>query len=98
MPLFWPWHETFSSPLILISGIRHKDLAALWSLDNLWACTYETLAFGAITLIPFLLWKLKRQSFPGFAGRPFWQLLQSPTNNLRRIGERVALLLSKRVF
>ena len=62
MPLFWPWPETFSSPLILVFGIHHKDFAALFSLDNVRACTYETLIFGAITVVPPLLWKRKLKS------------------------------------
>jgi membrane-bound metal-dependent hydrolase YbcI (DUF457 family) len=59
MPLFWPWSKTFSAPLILSFGIHHKDFAALFSLDNLWACTYETLTFGAITVGASALWKQK---------------------------------------
>ena len=62
MPLFWPWPKTFSSPLILIFGIHHKNFAALFSLDNLRACTYETLIFGAITVVASVLWKRKLKS------------------------------------
>jgi membrane-bound metal-dependent hydrolase YbcI (DUF457 family) len=62
MPLFWPWSKTFSSPLILIFGIHHKDFAALFSLDNVWACTYETLTFGAVTVVASVLWKRKLKS------------------------------------
>jgi membrane-bound metal-dependent hydrolase YbcI (DUF457 family) len=62
MPLFWPWPKTFSSPLILIFGIHHKDFAALFSLDNLRACTYETLIFGALTVVASVLWKRKLKS------------------------------------
>ena len=51
MPLFWPWQKTFSSPLVLIFGVRHKDFAALFSLDNVLSCTYEALTFGAITVV-----------------------------------------------
>ena len=57
MPLFWPWPKTFSSPLILIFGIHHKDLTALFSLDNVLACTYELLTCTVITLVVGLLWK-----------------------------------------
>jgi membrane-bound metal-dependent hydrolase YbcI (DUF457 family) len=60
--LFWPWPQKFSSPLILILGIHHKDVAALFSLDNVWACIYETLAFGAITVVASALWKRKLKS------------------------------------
>jgi membrane-bound metal-dependent hydrolase YbcI (DUF457 family) len=62
MPLFWPWPKTFSSPLILIFGIHHKNFAALFSLDNVRACTYETLTFGAITVVASVLWKRKLKS------------------------------------
>src|SRR4051794_21802742 len=62
MPLLWPWPKTFSSPLILIFGIRHKNFAALFSLDNVRACTYETLTFGAITVLASVLWKRKLKS------------------------------------
>ena len=60
--LFWPWPQKFSSPLILVFGIRHKDFAALFSLDNVGACIYETLIFGAITVIGAVLWKQKLKS------------------------------------
>ena len=59
MPLFWPWGKTFSSPLIFFLGIHHKDFAALFSLDNVWACTYELLTCTVITLAAGLLWKRK---------------------------------------
>src|SRR5215813_10197756 len=62
MPLFWPWPKTFSSPLILIFGIHHKNFTALFSLDNVWACTYETLTFGAVTVVASVLWKRKLKS------------------------------------
>ena len=62
IPLFWPWRKTFSSPLILILGIHHKNLAALFSLDNVRACIYETLTFGAITVVASVLWKRKLKS------------------------------------
>ena len=62
MPLFWPWGKTFSSPLIFFLGIHHKDFAALFSLDNVWACTYELLTCSVITLIVGLLWKRRLKS------------------------------------
>jgi len=65
LPLFWPWPKKFSSPLILILGVRHKDFAALFSLDNVWSCTYELLTFGASTVVAFVafvLWKRKLKS------------------------------------
>jgi len=68
MPLFWPWSKEFSSPLILTFGIRHKDFAALFSLDNVWSCTYELLTCGAITVLALVLWKrrVKSRSFEHF--------------------------------
>jgi hypothetical protein len=50
----------------LIPGIHHKDLSALFSLDNVWACTYELLTCTVITLVAGLLWKrrLKLQTNP----------------------------------
>jgi membrane-bound metal-dependent hydrolase YbcI (DUF457 family) len=62
MPLFWPWGKTFSSPLILFLGIHHKDFAALFSLDNVWACTYELLICTIVTLVVGLLWKRRLKS------------------------------------
>ena len=73
--LFWPWPQKFSSPLILVFGVRHKDFAALFSLDNVWACIYETLACGAITVIGAFLWKRKLKS--RILGKP---KLKSRTN------------------
>ena len=89
IPLFWPWPQKFSSPLILILGIRHKDFASLFSLDNVWACTYETLACGAITALGAALWKrkLKSQMFD----KP---KLKSRTN--RQTSKEPAHLLSNR--
>ena len=68
MPLFWPWSKEFSSPLILTFGIRYKDFAALFSLSNLWVCTYELLTCSAITAVALALWKrtLKSRSFEHF--------------------------------
>jgi membrane-bound metal-dependent hydrolase YbcI (DUF457 family) len=68
MPLFWPWQKNFSSPLTLTFGVRHKDFAALFSLTNLWVCTYELLTCSAITALALLLWKrtLKSRSFEHF--------------------------------
>src|SRR6266571_6879360 len=65
MPLFWPWPKEFSSPLILTFGVRHKDFAALFSLDNVWSCTYELLTCCTITAVALVIWKrrLKSRSF-----------------------------------
>ena len=29
IPLFWPWAKDFPSPLVLVVGVKHKDLPAL---------------------------------------------------------------------
>ncbi len=59
IPLFWPWHQQFSSPLILVYGVHHGTLAALFSLDNAFSSTYELLTFGGITAVLLILWKQK---------------------------------------
>lgn len=63
MPLFWPWSREFSSPLILTFGIRHNNFDLLFSLENVWSCTYELLTCGAITLVVLVLWKTRVRSF-----------------------------------
>ena len=78
IPLFWPWPQNFSSPLILIFGVQHRNLRAIFSLDNVWSCTYELLIFGAITAV-LILWKRKLKSRtspprPGAAARPLLEL------------------------
>jgi membrane-bound metal-dependent hydrolase YbcI (DUF457 family) len=54
--LFWPWKKEFSSPLILIVGVKHKDFAALFSIENLQSSLYELLIFGVITAALIILW------------------------------------------
>jgi len=55
IPLLWPSHKEFSSPLILFPGVRHGTLGAIFSMDNLWTALYELLTFGAITVIVLAL-------------------------------------------
>jgi membrane-bound metal-dependent hydrolase YbcI (DUF457 family) len=62
IPLFWPWSKGFSSPLILIFGVHHKNFASLFSLDNLWSSTYELLVFGAVTATVLVLRTRKLKS------------------------------------
>jgi membrane-bound metal-dependent hydrolase YbcI (DUF457 family) len=50
IPLFWPWAKEFRSPLVLVVGVSHKDLPALFSMENVWSSFYELLTFGAITV------------------------------------------------
>ena len=78
IPVFWPWPQNFSSPLILVLGVQHRNLRALFSLDNLWSSSYELLTFGAITAI-VILWKRKQKPQtkhpgPGAAARPLLEL------------------------
>jgi hypothetical protein len=61
VPLFWPWVKNFRSPLILIHGVRHKDFAALFSLNNVWSCTYELLTCGAITAVALVTMERKTE-------------------------------------
>ncbi len=56
IPLFWPWNKDFSSPLILIVGVKHKDFPALFSVDNVQSSFYELLIFSAITPVLVALW------------------------------------------
>jgi membrane-bound metal-dependent hydrolase YbcI (DUF457 family) len=55
IPLFWPLTKKFSSPLILVPGVRHLNLAALFSMENAWSSIYELLTFGAITAVLLIL-------------------------------------------
>ena len=51
IPLFWPLSKTYSSPFILVFGVRHENLQQLFSIENMWSPIYELLTFGAITAI-----------------------------------------------
>ena len=62
IPLFWPWEKDFRSPLVLIVGVKHKDLPALFSMENAWSSFYELLTFGAITALFLPLWVRHEQS------------------------------------
>jgi membrane-bound metal-dependent hydrolase YbcI (DUF457 family) len=55
-PLFWPWRKDFGSPLVLLVGVKHKDFAALFSMENLQSSLYELLIFGLITAALIVLW------------------------------------------
>lgn len=56
IPLLWPWEKEFRSPLVLLVGVRHKDLPALFSMGNVRSSLYELLTFGAITAALSALW------------------------------------------
>jgi membrane-bound metal-dependent hydrolase YbcI (DUF457 family) len=101
MPLFWPWSKEFSSPLILTFGVRHKDFAALFSLTNVWSCTYELLTCSAITVVALVLWKrrLKSRSFEHF-GSAEEVILGARQQSVRRStpgGVKIAALTSVRL-
>src|SRR5439155_10862209 len=55
-PLFWPWRKDFGSPLVTVVGVKHKDFAALFSMENLQSSVYELLIFGVITAALIVLW------------------------------------------
>jgi membrane-bound metal-dependent hydrolase YbcI (DUF457 family) len=55
IPLFWPLSKKFSSPLILVPGVRHLNSAALFSMENARSSLYELLIFGAITAVVLAL-------------------------------------------
>jgi membrane-bound metal-dependent hydrolase YbcI (DUF457 family) len=56
IPLFWPWTKEFGSPLVLIVGVKHKDLPTLFSMENLQSSLYELFVFGIITAVLLVLW------------------------------------------
>jgi inner membrane protein len=56
IPLFWPWNKDFSSPLVLVVGVKHKDFPALFSVQNLHSSLYELVIFGVITTALLVLW------------------------------------------
>jgi membrane-bound metal-dependent hydrolase YbcI (DUF457 family) len=56
IPLFWPWEKEFRSPLVLVVGVKHKDLPMLFSMENIKLSLCELLAFGAITGVLVALW------------------------------------------
>ena len=62
VPLLWPWEKKFRSPLVLIVGVRHKDLPTLFSMENVQLCLYELLTFGAITAALLALWVRHQKS------------------------------------
>jgi membrane-bound metal-dependent hydrolase YbcI (DUF457 family) len=51
IPLFWPLSQHYSSPLILMIGVQHEELSALWSLQNVASGMYELAVCGAITAV-----------------------------------------------
>ena len=62
IPLFWPWAKEFRSPLVLVVGVSHKDLPALFSMENVQLCLYELITFGAVTTALLALWVRHQKS------------------------------------
>jgi inner membrane protein len=62
IPLFWPWEQDFSSPLVLVVGVKHKDIPALFSMQNLQSSLYELLVFGVFTAALLALWVRYKQN------------------------------------
>jgi len=57
IPLFWPWPgNDLSSQLILIYGVTHGSVSAIFSVANLHAICYDLVFFGSITTA-LLLWR-----------------------------------------
>jgi len=50
IPLFWPWPGDLRSLLILIYGVSHGSISAIFSLANLRAICYDLFFFGRITM------------------------------------------------
>ncbi len=107
IPLLWPWPKKFSSPLILLPGVRHtRTLGAIFSMDNAWLSIYELLTCGAITVIIFVLWKrklksqtLEKRKLKSRTSRPTSEgpahLLAEPQNQNRPTSEVPEHLLSE---
>jgi len=62
IPLFWPWEKEFRSPLVLIVGVKHKDLAAIFSIENVRSSLYELLIFGGTTVVLVAVWVRHQKS------------------------------------
>jgi inner membrane protein len=59
IPLFWPWPgNDLSSQLILIYGVTHGSMSAMFSVANLRAVCYDFVFFGSITT-GILLWRTR---------------------------------------
>lgn len=56
IPLFWPWSGDLRSLLILIYGVNHGSMSAIFSMANLQAVCYDFVFFGSITT-GLLLWR-----------------------------------------
>jgi membrane-bound metal-dependent hydrolase YbcI (DUF457 family) len=61
IPLFWPWAKDFRAPLVLLVGVKHKNLPTLFSMANLQSSFYELLMFGAITAALLTFWVRYKQ-------------------------------------
>jgi membrane-bound metal-dependent hydrolase YbcI (DUF457 family) len=64
IPLFWPSAKEYSSPLILVLGVLHQDLPAVWSMENAVSCLYELVLCGGITAVVLVMWARYAQNNP----------------------------------
>jgi membrane-bound metal-dependent hydrolase YbcI (DUF457 family) len=88
IPLFWPWRKEFGSPLVLIVGVKHKDFAALFSIENLQSSLYELLIFGAITAVLMVLW-VRHQKGPAMLHESKTRARAVYNSNRVRSNERI---------
>lgn len=52
LPLFWPLPKIdFSSPLVLVYGVRHGTVSAVLSFSNIRSACFDLLVFGGLTLL-----------------------------------------------
>ncbi|MGI9115208.1 MAG: hypothetical protein DLM52_03200 [Chthoniobacterales bacterium] len=59
IPLLWPSPEKdFASLFVLVYGVRHGSIAAIFSLANLRAICYDTLVCGTLTAV-LLAWRAR---------------------------------------
>jgi len=59
IPLFWPWPgNDIRSLLVLIYGVNHGSVSAIFSVANLRAVCYDVIFFGCITT-GIILWQTR---------------------------------------
>ena len=49
IPLLWPSAQEWRSPVALFVGVQHKNLEALWGIENAISSLFELLVCGGIT-------------------------------------------------
>ena len=84
IPLFWPWGKEFRSPLVLVVGVKHKDLARLFSMENVQSSIYELLIFGLVTAALLALWVRHQKTRATSHDRETRRLSHSAGNQVAR--------------